>query len=226
MSEYCLFSKRQWQRINSKTEEKALAGMRELKTKVSSKRKLVENAMDEININAAEIMRKRVLILTYDIRTIKKKAALLIDDIRGNQPEKASTMNISNLIKGVFPEGKLFATACILIAISVSACQTLPPEPRPRIEIPEIKSIKDVTEYVEISLKDESYSIDTLLMLTEDYFAESAENTQDALLGLRERKKVLPVRLGKEEPPLPDHEKFVKGLTALLDKYPKKTGRR
>ena len=69
-------------RINSKTEEKALAGMRELKTKVSSKRKLVENAMDEININAAEIMRKRVLILTYDIRTIKKKAALLIDDIR------------------------------------------------------------------------------------------------------------------------------------------------
>ena len=65
-----------------KEEEKVLSGMRELKAKVSSGRKLVENAMDEINIIAAEIMRKRVLMMTYDIRTIKKKAALLIDDIR------------------------------------------------------------------------------------------------------------------------------------------------
>lgn len=131
-------------------------------------------------------------------------------------------MNISNLIKGVFPEGKLFATACILIVISVSACQTLPP--RPRIEIPEIKSIKDVTEYVEISLKDESYSIDTLLMLTEDYFTESAEILKTRYLAYENEKKFYPSGSVKEEPPLPDHEKFVKGLTALLDKYPKKPG--
>ena len=56
--------------------------MRELKAKVSSGRELVEKAADEININAAEILRKRVLMMTYDIKTIKRKAALLIDDIR------------------------------------------------------------------------------------------------------------------------------------------------
>jgi len=68
--------------LRIKEEEKALDEMRELKAKVSSGRELVEKAADEININAAEILRKRVLMMTYDIKTIKRKAALLIDDIR------------------------------------------------------------------------------------------------------------------------------------------------
>lgn len=131
-------------------------------------------------------------------------------------------MNIPNLIKGVFTEGKSFATACVLIVISASACQTLPQ--RPRIEIPETKSIRDVTEYVGISLKDESYSIDTLLMLTEDYFAESAEILKTRYSAYENEKKLYPSGGIKEEAPLPDHDKFVKGLTALLDKYPKKPG--
>jgi len=131
-------------------------------------------------------------------------------------------MNIPNLIKDVFTEGKSFATACILIVISVSACQTLPPGPR--IEIPETKSIRDVTEYVEISLKDESYSMDTLLMLTEDYFAESAEILKTRYSAYENEKNLRPSGGIKEEPPLPDHDKFVKGIAALLDKYPKKPG--
>ncbi|MFZ3072080.1 MAG: tetratricopeptide repeat protein [Thermodesulfobacteriota bacterium] len=127
-------------------------------------------------------------------------------------------MNVFLLIRRA-RRGKL-AIALSILTLAVSACQTLPQ----RIEIPESKSIKDVTEYVEISLKDESYSMDTLLMLIEDYFAESAEILKTRYSAYEmEKNQRLAGRVQEEpEPPMPDHDKFIKGLATLLDKYPEK----
>ncbi|MFZ3072081.1 MAG: hypothetical protein WA162_02415, partial [Thermodesulfobacteriota bacterium] len=76
--------------LRIKAEERVLADMRELKEQVSSDRQIIGNALKEININAAEILRKRVLMMTYDIMTVKKKAALLINDIRKESAGKRS----------------------------------------------------------------------------------------------------------------------------------------
>src|SRR3990170_7123836 len=102
-------------------------------------------------------------------------------------------MNISSLIKGVFARGKLIL-AMFIVILAASACQTLPQ----RVEIPETESIMDVMEYVEISLEDESYSIETLLMLTEDYFAESAELLKTRYSAYENEKKLRPSEIARE----------------------------
>ncbi|MEE9615352.1 MAG: tetratricopeptide repeat protein [Thermodesulfobacteriota bacterium] len=111
--------------------------------------------------------------------------------------------------------------ALLLVAV-LAGCQMAPV----RIEFREIKSLKGLEEYMGLAAESRDFSLEVLKMLLDDYFAEASEvfkerlNDYEKFRGLYEDGKL------DEEPAFPtmDHEKVIKGLRAIVERYPHKRG--
>ncbi|MBI5875091.1 MAG: tetratricopeptide repeat protein [Deltaproteobacteria bacterium] len=109
------------------------------------------------------------------------------------------------------------------LMLFIYSCQAIPSKFQPR----ENKSMAEAEEYINMALRGKDFSaIDTLLMLTEEYFKESSEILKEETaryeneLGLYRGGKI------KQEPAVPkaDHARIINGYKAIIQKYPNKPG--
>lgn len=106
----------------------------------------------------------------------------------------------------------LRAAFALFFAAMVSSCQTLPTTVK--IEQREMKSLKELQEYMGYALRGRDFDVETLLMLTEEYFKEADEILKEM------EKEPAPGTL----PPGLDHSALIRDLRALVKKYPYKPG--
>lgn len=109
------------------------------------------------------------------------------------------------------------------LLLFIYSCQTMPS----KFQLRENKSMVEAEEYINMALRGKDFSaIDTLLMLTEEYFKESSEILKEETvryeneLGLYRGGKI------KQEPAVPkaDHARIINGYKAIMQKHPNKPG--
>ncbi|MDH4226468.1 MAG: tetratricopeptide repeat protein [Deltaproteobacteria bacterium] len=94
------------------------------------------------------------------------------------------------------------------------------------IPVIENKSLSTAEEYIDIALKSGDVSVETLLVLTENYFDEESAISRDRFLAYEEQQRLYLAGKTRAAPaaPVTDHSRLIRGLRAVQERFPDKDG--
>jgi tetratricopeptide (TPR) repeat protein len=112
------------------------------------------------------------------------------------------------------------------VTIAITGCSgTAPLSKKLRPDIGKMNmSLMELTEYIELALKGRDFSVETLLMLTEEYFVESTNLMKDEFDKYEEEHALFREGHITEEPspPAADHTALIASFRRLMNRYPTK----